>query len=128
MLIVGFLGWWYGAGWRARMVAIGERLAKTFDFFSVDLLLRTWFAPFRQIGTDQAQPGLAGQMRAFFDQLVSRIIGGIVRTIMMIVGTFVLVATGIAGIIEGILWLFVPWFPVVGAILFAVGWVPYAGV
>jgi hypothetical protein len=68
MFIVGFLGWWYGAGWRARMVQVGERLLRMFDYFSLDLLIKTWFSPFRQIGTEEAQPGLGGQMRAFFDR------------------------------------------------------------
>ena len=127
MLIVGFLRWWYGAGWRVRIAMIGERLMRLFDYFSIDLLIKTWFAPFRQIGTEQAQPGLAGQLRAFFDRLVSRVIGGAVRTIMMIVGMIALAFVGIFGIIEGVGWLLVPLFPVIGAILFAIGWVPHAG-
>ena len=125
MIIVGFLGWWYGAGWRNRLQMIGGRLLRIFDFFSIDLLLKTWFSPFRQIGTEQAQPGLGGQMRALFDRLTSRVIGGIVRAIMMIIGIIVLVIASVLGLIEVILWLFVPLFPVAGIILFALGWVPH---
>jgi hypothetical protein len=124
MFIVGFLGWWYGAGWRARMVQVGERLLRMFDYFSLDLLIKTWFSPFRQIGTEEAQPGLGGQMRAFFDRLVSRSIGGMVRTVMMIAGVIVLAVVAVAGLVEAVLWLFVPLFPIVGGIMFATGWVP----
>lgn len=127
MFIVGFLGWWYGAGWRERLGIIGARLARVFDFFSLDLLVRTWFAPFRQIGTGAAGTSLPDQLRAFFDRLVSRTIGGIVRTVMIIVGMIVLLLTSLGGLIEGVLWLFVPLLPIAGAILFAIGWVPHVG-
>lgn len=129
MFIVGLLGWWYGAGWRERMRIIGMRLLRIFDFFSLDLLAKTWFSPFRQIGTEQAQGGgLPEQLRAFGDRLVSRMIGGVVRTLMIIIGTLILIGMTIAGVIEGILWVVVPLLPVVGVILFAIGWVPYAGI
>lgn len=104
MFIVGFLGWWYGAGWRARLQMVGERLLRVFDYFSLDLLVKTWFAPFRQIGTESAGRGFSEQLRAFFDQLVSRIIGAMVRTVMMIVGAITLIATAVVGLIVVILW------------------------
>lgn len=128
MFIVGFLGWWYGAGWRMRMQNIGARLARVFDFFSVDLLVKTWFSPFRQIGTEQSAKGLAEQLRAFSDRLVSRAIGGVVRTFTIGAGLIVLLLTLILCVVEVVIWLFVPLFPLVGGILFAIGWVPYVGI
>lgn len=127
MFIAGLLGWWYGAGWRERMRMIGARLLRVFDYFSLDLLVKTWFAPFRQIGTGEVQGSLGDQLRAFGDRLVSRMIGGVVRTIMIIVGMLVLTTVAVAGVIEGVLWMIVPLLPVAGAILFAIGWVPHAG-
>lgn len=127
MIIVGFLGWWYGAGWRARAQMVGARLMRIFDYFSLDLLIKTWFAPFRQIGTGQAARGFSEQVKIFFDKLVSRAIGGGIRTVMMIVGIFALIITALIGLLEIVLWLFVPLFPVVGCVLFAIGWVPYVG-
>ena len=128
MFIVGLLGWWYGAGWRERIRIVGARLLRIFDFFSLDLLLKTWFSPFRQIGTAQVQGSLGDQLRALGDRVVSKVIGGVVRTLTMIVGLVVLVVAVVAGAFEIIIWLVVPLLPVVGAILFAVGWVPYAGI
>lgn len=127
MFIVGFLGWWYGAGWRERITIIGARLARIFDFFSLDLLAKTWFAPFRQIGTGGQGVGLGDQLRVLGDQLVSRVIGGIVRTIMMIIGAISWLLAAIAGLIEGVMWVTVPLLPVAGVIMFAVGWVPHVG-
>ena len=128
MFIVGLLGWWYGAGWRERARIIGERLARTYDFFSLDLLLKTLFAPFRQISAGQVRGSLGVQFRAFFDRLLSRCIGAVVRTLMLIVGAVWTTVLAIAGLIEIVLWLFVPIFPIAGAVMFAIGWVPYAGI
>ncbi len=127
MFIVGLLGWWYGAGWRERARMIGERLAKAYDFFSLDLLVKTLFAPFRQISAGRVRGSLDVQIRAFFDRLLSRCIGAIVRSIMLVVGTVWILTLTIAGLVEAVLWLFVPFFPIVGAVMFAIGWVPHAG-
>lgn len=127
MFIVGLLGWWYGAGWRERIRIIGERLARAFDFFSLDLLLKTLFSPFRQISAGEVRGGLSVQFRAFLDQLISRCIGAVVRIIMLIVGTVWTIVLAMVGLIEGVVWLFVPLLPIIGAILFAIGWVPHVG-
>lgn len=127
MVIVGLLSWWYGAGWRRRLGLIGERMMRIFDFFSLDLLLKTWFAPFRQIGAQQAAQGLADQFRAFLDQMVSRMIGATVRTLTIITGVIVLFLATLLGLAEAVLWALLPIFPVAGAILFAIGWVPDVG-
>jgi hypothetical protein len=127
MFIVGLLGWWYGAGWRERIRMIGERLARAFDFFSLDLLLKTLFSPFRQISAGEVRGGLSVQFRAFLDQLISRCIGAVVRIIMLIVGTVWTIVLAMVGLVEGVVWLFVPLLPIIGAILFAIGWVPYVG-
>lgn len=128
MFIVGLLGWWYGAGWRNRLRMIVERLARAYDFFSLDLLLKTLFAPFRQISAGQVKGSLSVQLRAFFDRLLSRCIGAIVRMIMLVVGAVWTTTLAIMGVIEGLLWLFVPILPIVGAVMFAIGWVPHAGI
>jgi len=124
MFIVGLLSWWYGAGWRARLRLIGERLLRAFDTFSIDLLLKTWFAPFRQISAGKVRGPLGVQLRAWFDRLISRIIGAIIRTGMIFFGAIWLTILLVLGIVELVLWFVVPLFPVVGAMMLAIGWVP----
>jgi hypothetical protein len=128
MFIVGLLSWWYGAGWRERMRIIGERLARAYDFFSLDILLKTMFAPFRQISAGRVQGGLSEQLKASFDRLLSRCIGAFVRFFTLIFGGVVTGLLGVLGVVEIILWLFVPLLPIAGVVLIAVGWVPYAGI
>jgi hypothetical protein len=106
---------------------IAERLAKAYDFFSLDILIKTLFAPFRQISAGQVRGSLDVQIRAFFDRLLSRCIGALVRSIMLVIGSLWTLILAIAGLIEGVLWLFVPLLPIIGAVMFAIGWVPHAG-
>lgn len=124
MFIVGLLTWWYGTGWRQRAVIVKERLAATMDYFSIDLLLKTLFAPFRQISAGQVRGPLAVQWRAFVDRLVSRCIGAVVRLILIFVGIVAIMFFAIAGLLNLILWAVVPILPVVGAIMMLIGWVP----
>lgn len=125
MFIGGLLKWWYGPGWRERSVMVGSRIARVYDFFSIDLLVRTWFAPFRQISAGKVQGNISIQFRAFLDKLFSRVIGGIVRTCTIVVGSLVLAVTCIVAAIELLLWFAVPVFPIIGAIMYAIGWVPH---
>lgn len=124
MVIVGLLSWWYTAGWRQRMRLLGERLARTFDTFSIDLLVKTWFSPFRQISAGKVNGPIGVQLRAFADRLISRVVGGVIRTAVIIFGSIWLLIVALAGVVELLLWLVVPLFPVIGALLMAIGWVP----
>ncbi len=127
MVLVGILGWWYGAGWRERMHMISERLMRAEDFFSLSLLMCTLFSPFRQIAAGSASGSISDKFRALLDQLFSRAVGAVVRIIMLIVGIVWLSVLTVAGVVELVLWLFVPLFPLIGAVLFAIGWVPHVG-
>jgi hypothetical protein len=124
MFLVGILSWWYGNGWRQRLRIITERIARTNDYFSIGLLLSTLFAPFRQISASSVDGSVAVQLRAFADKLISRIIGLIVRTFMIVFGLVVIILQSIFGIVVLAIWAFVPLFPVIGLLMMVIGWVP----
>jgi hypothetical protein len=125
MFIVGMLSWWYGAGWRQRMMLLREHIAGIVDYFSIDLLLRTLFSPFRQIGTGSVTGPLGVQIRAFFDRLTSRVIGMMVRSTMIIVGTIGIAVYACIGAVFVVLWACVPLLPIIGLILTLTGWLPW---
>lgn len=124
MFLVGMISWWYGRGWRGQFVRVRNRLMQTASFFSIGQLAGTLFSPFRQISAGRVGGPFGVVIRAFFDQLLSRIIGGVVRTFTIIFGIVVLVLQALYEAIILIVWLFLPLFPVVGLIMLAVGWVP----
>ena len=65
------------------------------------------------------------QIRAFFDRLISRTIGGIVRSFMIIFGIVALTVTAMVGLVFIIAWALVPVLPLLGAGLAVVGWLPW---
>lgn len=126
MVIWGMMTWWYTDGWRQCALRAKERLEATLDYFSISLLFKTLFAPFRQISAGNVRGSLDVQMRAFFDRLVSRAIGSVVRLIMIGIGSFVIVLNVVVGGIILLLWAIVPALPFIGLILFVFGWVPWS--
>ena len=125
MFILGILSWWYGAGWRQRVAMLREKIMSTMDYFSIDLLAKTLFSPFRQISAGKVQGPLGVQLRAFADRIISRAIGGMIRTFMIIIGTAAILLYSVIGGVFVILWGTIPLLPVVGIALFISGWVPW---
>jgi len=124
MFLVGILSWWYSDGIIGRIRMIKNRLKVSADFFSIGLLIETLFAPFRQISAGSVGGSISNQIRAFFDKLLSRIIGSIVRSSMIIAGLVVMLAQILFGIFVIVFWLITPLLPVAGLIMIVIGWVP----
>jgi hypothetical protein len=123
MVILGMLSWWYTTGWKQRASRLQEKIASTMDFFSIDLLLRTFFAPFRQISAGKVNGPLGVQLHAFADRLISRVIGAMIRFFMIIIGSLAILTHAILGVALLVGWGFVPLIPPLGVILFLSGWI-----
>lgn len=124
MLIVGLLSWWYSAGWAQRVALISQRFASTLDYFSPGILISTWFAPFRQISAGRVQGSLEVKWRAFVDRLISRVIGGLIRTVLLITAVVMLIFQSLVAAVELLLWALLPLMPLVGLVLMLSGWTP----
>lgn len=104
------------------MSGLGERLKNSADFFSIGLLVKTLFAPFRQISAGAAMGNsLDARLRAFGDRLFSRIIGAVIRTFIIILGVLALAAQAIFGLILAIIWPVIPVMPVACVFLTVIG-------
>lgn len=124
-MLMAFFSWWYGAGWRRQGAEITHKMSGLLDTFSIALLLRTLFSPFRQISVGSVSGPIGLQMRAFFDRLVSRFIGALVRTAMIITGCIVISFYGVWGILRVAMWPLLPLFPILGVVLWLSGWMPW---
>ena len=124
MLIIGFISWWYGDGWRQRGVMAKNRLASLLDTFSIDLLIKTLFAPFRQIDAGKVEGTLGLKFQAFINKLISRIIGAFMRIIVIVVGVIALILGLVVNLVILAVWPLTPILPIVGIILALVGWAP----
>ena len=124
MFIVGMLSWWYSAGWIERAKLNRERIARTVDYFSINLLVKTLFSPFRQISAGKVNGPIGLKWRAFIDRTISRVIGAFIRSVIIVIGCVTITLYCVLGLITMVVWAFVPLFPIVGFILFISGWVP----
>jgi len=91
MLFVDFISWWYADGLKGFMQRLGLQLAKITDFFSVGLLIKTLFTPFRLIDSYSADgQSLDDKIRAGLDKLIARFIGGLIRSTVLLFAIIVI--------------------------------------
>ncbi|HLZ14359.1 MAG TPA: hypothetical protein VKQ34_00010 [Candidatus Saccharimonadales bacterium] len=123
MMVIALVSWWYGAGWAGVARRIGERTEAVLEAFSVSLLLRTFFAPFRQISAGGRVGGpLSVQLQAFGDRVFSRIFGAVVRSIFICFGLIAALCVLVLSVLQLLVWPLVPMLPLAGLGLMVLGW------
>jgi hypothetical protein len=75
--------------------------------FSIRILLRTLFSPWRRIITYPGA-GLDAKMRAFGDNLVSRCIGFTIRSFVLFAAAIAFILLGLLALLELVVWPLVP--------------------
>lgn len=99
------LSWWYGRGWFWLAGNIKSRLEAINETFSVPTLLKTLFAPWKQI---QSPKSFKNFIQSSLDNFISRFIGATVRIGMLIFALFAFATVIVFGIVALIIWPFVP--------------------
>ncbi len=122
LLLTSLFQWWYGDGFRERIHINSGRLENIIDYFSFSLLLKTLFSPYRQISAGTTQGSLEVKMRAMLDKLFSRVIGMVIRLMILIVGAIVIGVLVTYSLVSIITWAILPILPIVGVILMGTGW------
>ncbi len=125
MQLVALLSWWYGGGVARALGGIKSKFLGLLDYFSIDLLIRTLFAPFRQISAGSVDGPIDIKVRAWADQMISRIIGAIVRIVVVVVGCMAIIVQGVISMIFLLLWVLMPLLPIIGLVMMLVGWIPW---
>lgn len=126
MVPFSLITWWYSTGWRDQAELCGSRLSRVSDQFSITLLLKSLFSPFRQISADgPARAGLDAKVRAWLDKLISRCIGAMVRSVLIISGVVLLLIEVVLAGARLAVWPFLPVLPIAGIVMALSGWVPW---
>ena len=121
MLFVAFFRWWYTAGWLRLLDGVKRRLIRLGQTFSVPLLLRTLFKPWKQIVALRDPNATIGmRFRGLVDNLVSRCVGLVVRLLTLVAGAMTIVVLGLLGLAALISWPFLP-LATVGLIILSTG-------
>lgn len=96
------------------------RIWKTFlrfnlEYFSIKLLIKTLFYPWRRYEVSYGRGfDIKRFFESFFSNLIFRILGAIVRTILIFIGLLLQIFIIFIGVIIFILWLFLPLFLILG--------------
>jgi hypothetical protein len=122
MVILLCLKWWYVSGWQwAWQRSVNQRTKDILISFSVIQLIQTWFAPFKQTYSDGSKGSIDVKINAFIDNFVSRIIGTIARTVLIVTGLVYVLIWFIIGLFIVVVWPFVPVLPIAGVVLALLG-------
>lgn len=114
--------WWYSAGWGyAWQRSVVQRLEWCESTFSMGALFRTWFAPFKQTYAGGVKGSIGEHFRAAIDSLVSRVIGFIVRSFLLLAGLVCSLLVLLSGLIFMLAWAFIPLLPVIALGLIVAG-------
>lgn len=90
MLFFAWAGWWYTAGWLECMKRIEGAIRGVLKSFSVTTLLRTLFAPWKQIvAMKDPNENLQMKLRGVLDTLVSRFVGFFIRIFTLLTAVIV---------------------------------------
>lgn len=102
-----FFSWWYGAGWRGIARSLSVRLRGIAASFSVNQLIQTLFAPWRRI-ISYGGRSLDERLRVWADNTFSRIIGFVIRSIVLGTALLTMLVVGLLTFVELVLWPLVP--------------------
>lgn len=122
MIIMDLLGWWYSRGWvwalRQLFVVRVQRIA---EFFSIGDLLKTLFAPFRQDIIDTGRAPIGIRLQALGGNIISRILGALIRTTLILIGVLLIIAQAVLALIAAFIWPLIPASPAVALFLMMKG-------
>jgi ATP-dependent Clp protease ATP-binding subunit ClpA len=108
VIIIEFLSWHYLKFSKSILKAWFNFIAFAFHLFSVNLLLRTLFAPWRRIESTSQAPGfsLGKFFNRFIFNLISRLIGFLIRTLLISWGLLLALFFFLLGLVGFLLWQF----------------------
>lgn len=118
MLLGALVGWWYTRGWASAAHHLRGLIRNTLELFSVSILVRTLFKPWRQIITfTGANTSIKMKARAVLDNLVSRAVGFTVRIGTILIAILLVVMQLIIGVAALVLWPAVPLAPILATLI-----------
>lgn len=109
------LRWWYTTGWMQTFRRIGEWPLGVERAFSFVILLQTLFSPWRRI-ISMGGRTIDAKFRAAIDNLISRMIGFIIRSIVLLAALLAMVGVAVAALVMAVVWPLLPLAVVYGVV------------
>lgn len=109
MMVAQFLLWYFWEAPRNILKAWMNFLKFNIEYFSIPLLLKTFFAPWRRYAWAYPRAfDLMKYLEIAFSNLITRVLGMMMRTALIIVGILVELFIFLAGIVVLVGWVVLP--------------------
>jgi hypothetical protein len=106
-MIFQMLRWWYGTGWLEATHRITSLPLGVERHFSVSVLARTLFSPWRRI-VSMGGRGLDAKVRDGLDNFVSRCVGFVVRFFVLLTAMLGMLGAFLLGLAATVAWPLLP--------------------
>lgn len=106
-MLFDLLAWWYLKGWVQAWHEIPETLYKVQQAFTLPVLFRTLFSPWKQI-TSSGGRSLDEKIRSMIDNLLSRAVGFFVRFFVLLAALFTLATVTVFTVMLAVVWPAIP--------------------
>ena len=117
MLFAEFFTWWYSRGFVELLNKIARLISSIWRKFSVPILLRTMFEPWKRI-VEGAGGSIQDKAQALVDNMISRFVGFTIRLISIITALLLVLVVSLLGLTVAVAWplspLLVPLSVIVG--------------
>lgn len=114
-----FLVWWYVEVRRRIFLFAKQFLYYLTDLFSVRICLATLFAPWKRDKVSYAGLSLQGKLQVSIWNLVSRLVGAVVKTFTLAAYLIVIAAYLVFGLVMFFVWLLFPLI-LIGVIVYGI--------
>lgn len=108
-MIFQMLRWWYSAGWLQASHTVTSWPLGLERHFSVSILARTLFSPWRRIISAGGR-SFDAKIRDALDNFVSRCVGFVVRIIVLFTAMVGMLAAFLGGLLLAVIWPLLPLF------------------
>jgi len=108
-IVLQFIKWYYFDQLKAILKAWKNFLRFNLNYFSISLLLKTLFSHWRRYQWSYGRGfDIKRYAEVFFSNLISRVIGAIIRFFLILIGVVAEIIIVLAGIIVFLGWLLLP--------------------
>lgn len=109
LLPIEYLRWHYSGAFIDMLRVWRNLFLFLIDFFSIPLLLRTLLSPWRRLREERRHGfDLADFFSVLIVNIVTRIVGAMIRTVIIVIGLFWLTLLLVGGILFVALWMVAP--------------------
>ncbi len=106
--MITYFSWWYGEALTNYLIAIKVMVGKVYSFFSIRVLIKTLFDPWKRDAYSVENASLQARMKIWLDNMISRLVGFAVRLFTVLLGLAAILLFFVLLLVGLLVWLAFP--------------------